>query len=98
MSNKITDLTRRDIIDLIVNNIATEPLGEIYPFRWYGRLDDVRFLERLYNLTKLPSKDYRYKDASGDIYQHRINNYDMDYDWVFYDNRFNIKNSDDETF
>jgi hypothetical protein len=33
----------------------------------------------------LPSNDPRFNDAAGDIWQHRINNFDWDIDWVFYD-------------
>lgn len=57
---------------------------------WYGALDDVEFLSRLYELQSLPSHDSRYKDAAGDIWQHRHNNEDWEDDWVFSDSRFNL--------
>lgn len=41
---------------------------------WAGRLQDDEFLARLYDLSKLPSFDHRYKDAAGDIYQHCVRN------------------------
>ena len=37
---------------------------------WQGRLDDVEFLSRLFDLQQLPSTDSRFKDAAGDIWQH----------------------------
>lgn len=65
---------------------------------WYGRLDDVKFLKRLYNLSEMPSYDGRFKDAEGDIWQHTINNYDYDYDWIFFDDRFGLEKGTDEVF
>ncbi len=61
-------------------------------------MEDPEFLSRLFSLSSLPSSDGRFKDAAGDIWQHRINNFDWDEDWVFYDGRFNLMNGDDETF
>ena len=61
-------------------------------------MEESEFLSRLFNLSTLPSTDNRFKDAALDIWQHRINNFDWDDDWVFYDGRFNLMNGDDETF
>jgi len=83
---KISQLTRRDLLD----SIAVEKVS------WCGRLDETAFLSRLFDLQKLPSTDPRYKDAAGDIWQHRINNYDWEEDWVFHDKRFNLLEGDDE--
>lgn len=63
---------------------------------WSGRLEEPEFLARLFDLQSLPSHDHRYPNAAGDIGQHRVNNYDWDDDWVFYDERFNLLNGDDE--
>lgn len=64
---------------------------------WNGRLDDIAFLSRLYDLTKLPSLDSRFRTAEGDIRQHRLNWSDWGDDWIFSDPRFNlIHGSDDE--
>ena len=57
---------------------------------WHGQLDDVEFLSRLFDLERLPSTDRRFKDAAGDIWQHRYNNDDWDSDWVFTDSRFRL--------
>jgi hypothetical protein len=59
-------------------------------------MDEIAFLARLYDLEKLPSSDSRFRTASGDIHQHRVNNYDWDDDWVFHDRRFQLANSPDE--
>jgi hypothetical protein len=85
---KISELTRRDIFD----SFALEGV------HWSGRLEDPEFLARLFDLKKLPSLDARFKDAAGDIWQHRVNNDDWESDWVFSDSRFNLKRADDETF
>lgn len=85
---RISQITRRDIVDAI----------SVEKINWSGRMEEPEFLSRLYNLASLPSDDSRFKDAAGDIWQHRVNNYDWDDDWVFYDSRFNLMNGDDEAF
>jgi hypothetical protein len=85
---KISQITRRDIIDSMV----AEKIS------WCGRLEEPEFLARLFELKNLPSTDHRFDDAAGDIWQHRVNNFDWDDDWVFYDRRFNLLGGDDEVF
>lgn len=85
---KITEVTRRDIVEFFSTaNIL-----------WYGRLEETEFLSRLYNLEELPSTDSRFDDAAGDIWQHRINNNDWEDDWIFFDQRFNIRDGNDDHF
>lgn len=86
--NKISEITRRDIIDFIT----------LEGVNWAGRLEEPDFLARLYNLEEIPSGDSRFQDAYGDIWQHRINNYDWDDDWVFTEPRFGLLNGDDAIF
>jgi hypothetical protein len=88
IKNKITEVTRRYIIDYI----------SLSKISWSGRLQEPDFLARIFPLHKLPSNDYRYKDAYGDIWQHRVNNFDLEDDWVFTDSRFNILNGSDDNF
>lgn len=84
---KISQVTRRDLIDAIV----------VEGINWAGRLEESEFLARLYDLSTIPSTDGRFEDAAGDIWQHRVNNpMDWEDDWVFYDQRFNLINGDDE--
>jgi hypothetical protein len=85
-SRRITQLTRRDIFDYIRTEGGP----------WWGRMDEIAFLGRLYDLTELPSTDFRFPTASGDIFQHRVNNFDWDDDWVFYDSRFQLASGPDE--
>jgi len=86
--NLITEVTRRNISDAITMENVT----------WAGRLGEVQFLSRLFDLKSLPSNDHRFSDASRDIWQHRINNYDWDTEWVFFDPRFNLMHCEDELF
>jgi hypothetical protein len=86
---KISQIARRDIVDAIV----------VEQINWAGRLEEPEFLSRIFDLSALPSTDSRFKDAAGDIWQHRINNpLDWENDWVFYDHRFNLTNCDDDLY
>ena len=81
----ISEVTRRVILDMIASN-------------WSGRLDEVEFLGRIYDLDNMPSHDGRFKSASSDIRQHRIRNSDWPEDWVFTDPRFKILRGPDGVF
>jgi hypothetical protein len=86
LEDTITEITRRAVLDIISG-------------MWSGRLSDIEFLERLYDLDELPSKDMRFRTASTDIWQHRVNNpNDWEDDWVFQDWRFRIFGGTDEEF
>lgn len=66
---------------------------------WAGAVGETAFLGRIWDLSKMPSTDHRFKDAAGDIRQHRVNNpQDWDDDWVFHDERFHVLHADDELF
>ncbi len=85
----VSRATRQNIIDgLKLDGVA-----------WNGRLDEVAFLGRLYDLQALPSTDSRFSDAAGDIWQHRVNNpEDWDDDWVYDDSRFSLLQGPSDTF
>jgi len=70
----ISEVTRRNIIDYL--------LIRKYPF--HGRLDLISFLKRIWDISSMPSTDHRFKNAEGDIWQHMINNYDWEYDYLLY--------------
>lgn len=93
---KITEVTKRDIYDLFSCGIEL-PNGETSCISWCGRLEDADFLARLYNLNALPSTDYRYRTAEGDIRCH-TGFRDWDDNWVFTDGRFHLMDGDDEIF
>lgn len=105
--NNISEITRQDILDIIKGGFMVyldEPTYDsntgdyiteypvIIPF--YGRIDEISFLSRIYDLEKMPSKDRRYRNALGDISCHlRFGDYDDDF-WFFSDDRFNLRHGD----
>jgi hypothetical protein len=91
MSNaqRITVVTRRDLFD----HMSLERL------HWSGRLDEPDFCARVWPDTKkMRSNDPRFPNVYADIYQHRVNNYDWEDDWIFTDDRFDLLNCPDEKF
>lgn len=104
--NKITEITRRDIFDAFKNGFVIN-LDEPYKdhvtmelidsvevkMSIFGRITELEFLERLYNLNEMPSFDSRYKTAEGDIWQHTINNDDWPPYWFLNDDRFCLGNN-----
>lgn len=87
-SNSISEVTRRNIFDYL----------SLSNFNWSGRLNEVEFLERIFDLNNLHSTDFRFSTAYNDIWQHRVRNNDWRDDWVFYDERFDLVSCDDSTF
>jgi len=84
----VTRETRKNIIDVL----AAEEI------KWWGRLDEVAFLQRVWNVSEMPSTDYRFKSAAEDVHQHRVNNYDWDDDWIYGDTRFDVLGCVDDRF
>lgn len=94
MMNRISFVTRRDIFDVLKYGLEDAITNnKIY---YFGRLSEIDFLSRIYDLKSLPSYDSRYNSAEGDIYQHTINNDDWDYCWVFSDNRFKLNQGNED--
>jgi hypothetical protein len=98
--NYITDITRRDILDLFRNGIEINDVFEKkrFHYHYFGRLSEIDFLKRLYDLEKLPSYDSRFDNAESDIWQHTENNDDYSYCWVFEDERFQLQSGSDEIY
>jgi hypothetical protein len=88
MTNKISNITRKNIFDFIL----------VEGIWWSGRLTEIDFLTRIFDLEKMASLDSRFPNALGDIWQHRINNYDWEDNWIFSDPRFNLLNCADSLF
>lgn len=87
-SSPLPRQVRQNLVDgLQLENVA-----------WFGKLNDVEFLSRLYDLQRMPSHDARYADASRDIWQHRINNDDWENDWIYADKRFDLIEGPAEAF
>lgn len=87
--NKVSQLTRRNIFDFV----------QAEGFWWSGRISEIDFLSRLFDLDSISSNDNRFPNAAGDIWQHRVNNpNDWEDNWIFIDKRFNLLFCDDVTF
>jgi nucleoside 2-deoxyribosyltransferase len=84
----IKKTTRRSIFDHF----------DLENIHFSGRMSDLKFLAELYDLRKLPSEDPRFDNAHDDIYQHSVNNYDYDGNWVFEDSRFQLLEGQDTIF
>jgi hypothetical protein len=84
MAKQISEITRRDLWEAL----AGVP--------WWGRLEEIDFLRRLYPLDELESEDPRFRRAASDIIQHRVANADWSDDWVFTDERFGLTDGEDE--
>ena len=82
----VTQITRRTIIDYFTVSGTS----------WSGDLDEVEFLARLYDMASLPSDDSRFNTASQDIWQHRVNSFAWQDDWIFSDRRFGLSAPDEK--
>ncbi|WP_341868520.1 hypothetical protein [Marinilactibacillus kalidii] len=98
--NRISELTKFDILNLFQDGIDINDVFETkkvnYPY--FGRMDELDFLKRLYDLKNMPSYDPRFSNAEDDIWQHTISNDDYPNGWVFEDERFKLKNGNDENY
>ena len=95
---QITEITRRDIFALFLYGMEIEEFWENkrISYGYYGKLSELDFLKRIYDLKALPSCDSRFDNAEGDIWQHTINNDDYEDGWIFEDERFGLLNGEDE--
>lgn len=86
--NTITELTRRNLFDEL----------RLTELKYWGRLHEIAFLRRLFDLDKLRSYDHRYNTATEDISTHRISFPEDEPDdwWVISDPRFNFLRGSDE--
>jgi len=89
--HEITETTRRKIADeLSLQDMAPN-----------GRLNEVNFFARLFDLKELPTRDHRthqFPNMAADLWQHRVNNDDWDDGWWWTDDRLALLNAPDETF
>ena len=85
--SRISEITKRDILDLFKHGIDIPDVWgtQRATYNYYGRLEEIEFLKRLYNLKSMPSLDSRFPDAEREIWQHTVNNNDYPFCWVFED-------------
>ena len=67
--NRITEITKRDILDLFRNGLEIEEFFETKTviYYYFGRFEEIDFLKRLYDLGKMPSNDSRFINAEQDL-------------------------------
>lgn len=109
--NKITEVTRRNILDIVrrgfsgrtdvtINNIFEgehiEVRNHYFKMNYFGRLTELDFLLRLYDLHQMPSTNPKFSSAYSELYQHIIYNDDWDVGWVFNDSKFELENGEEE--
>lgn len=88
---EISEKQRISIIEFIIDHpLFLGKLGK----EEGGILD---FLEMILELRELPSSDTRFNNAYEDAWQHLVNNYDWEYEYVFLE-RFPSMHTDLETF
>lgn len=96
----ITEITKRDLSELFkigyVDSSNWLDNNQRIFYCYYGCINEIDFLKRLYPLDQMPSLDERYENAEMDIWQHTINNDDFPFCWIFEDERFPLKNGSDE--
>ena len=83
----ISIISKREIRDVLMDGMYKKE------FYFYGTESEISFLERIVDLNNLPSYDSRFDNMIGDIWQHTENNDDWDLDWVFTDDRLNLKHN-----
>lgn len=98
--NRITEITKRDILDLFRNGLEIDEFfgTKTICYYYFGRMKELDFLKRVYDLGNMPSNDSRFENAEQDIWQHTVINDDYPDCWVFEDERFYLQNGDDETY
>ncbi|OIV37689.1 hypothetical protein BIV57_09680 [Mangrovactinospora gilvigrisea] len=82
----ITAVTRRDIFKYV--------RGISRP--WWGDMNEITFLEGLYDLDRGPGGNKQVGTVRADIQQHRIKNQDLPDDWIFQDPRLELADGPDE--
>jgi hypothetical protein len=97
--NNITEITKRDIFELFKNgytetDIFSDKKNQI-KYLYYGRLNEMEFLNKLYPLDEMPSNDSRFENARYDIIQHTVSNDDWEFGWIFSDDRFELLHGSD---
>lgn len=106
LDNRITEVTRQDIIEYLTERYSEEINNFIYSqngayqepervFRYNGKKNVVDFLSRLYDLENIHSVERRFRSFAEEIYQHSVRSEDWHYNWVFYDKRLGLEENDE---
>lgn len=103
--NKITEVTRQDIFDYLMDRNNEELNAYVYRespsfqqpervFYYYGRKGILQYLDDVFGLDNISSRyeqGFRYE-----LTRHTIRNDDYGYEWIFNDERINLMKCNDE--
>lgn len=84
---KITEVTREQILDRIL----------LAKRRFHGRMELTAFLNRIWDLSSLPSTDGRFSNAEGDIWQHCVRNDDWSTEYLL-SSRLGLRTEEEKVF
>lgn len=84
----ISESTRSNIIDHLL--MRPEP--------FHGKLGIIEFLNRIWNLSSMPSTDYRLTNMEADVHQHMVAFDDWSYYNILYDSRLNLLRCNNNIF
>lgn len=86
ITQQLTEITKTNILDelLIIGKVN-------------GKLELLSFLNKIWDLEKMPSKDPRFSTASKDIWQHMVMNNDMEPEELYLE-YFALQRDTDEMF
>lgn len=76
---EISQENKKEIFNILIKS-QTDFLGDQHN-NWIN--NNFEFLKSIWDISTMPSEDSRYPNASGDIYQHMINNDDWDLEYLF---------------
>ena len=86
----LTVVTKHHILDFLRGESA---------MLYHGKMDEIEFLRRIFDLSKIKSNDHRCRNFEGDISTHRYQfKGDWDDDWIYTDERFSLATQSDEIF
>lgn len=109
--NRITEITRADLFECIRSGVnQNQPIQRFDAYErqyWedncitvkmdvFGKMREIDFLDRVFDLKSLPSMDPRYQNSEDDIWQHTINNEDLQGAWYLEYEPFNLRDCSDE--
>ena len=83
----LSEVTKRDLSDVIMNGVEDPFFEIISKITWYGRILEWDFISKVCDIRKIiPINNF--SSFEQEYQQHRINNDDYDNDWFFTDIRF----------
>lgn len=96
----ISDVTKRDITDILVNGLEIQDFMETKTVQmpWNGRMSEIDFIKRVCDVSKIPVDDKRCNNFEEEYFRHRVNNDDYDNDYFFELEKLPYKSSNTNNF